>query len=110
MCQIIIERVELICEVVFMFYGAECRMLLKFFFLCVFCYMNKHLFLNSFASLCHVLQYREATQLCTRLRKDTRDYQLQMYIKDDNVDKIANKAITYLLTYLIHGTESFFRS
>ena len=38
-----------------------------------------------------------------------------MYIKDNNVGKIPNKAITYLLaylllTYLLHGAESFLRS
>jgi hypothetical protein len=35
------------------------------------------------------------------LGNDTRDHQLQMYIKDNNVGKIANKAITYLLAYLL---------
>ena len=103
-CQFIIERVELICEVIFMFYGEECRMLFKFFYLYVFCYMNKHLFLNSGPSLCHVLQYREGAQLrvCARLRNDTRDYELQMYVKNNNVDEIAKRPLlTCLLAYLL---------
>ena len=82
-------------------------MLFKLFFLCFFATpINIHFLIQFLLCATYCSTEKEHNYVRTRLWNDTRDYQLQMYIKGNNVGKIVNKTITYLL----HGAESFLRS